>query len=163
MGGALYNLFEFLKDYKIDRCASSADVETGDVVVCFDNKTIKCLGKVVHVGRTNLTKDHEDGTYGEIFVLPFYKPRVKKGTPFNRKSLLIFARHTFKRKSLLCMRAEQPGWWMYQEVSVLPKQDEQFCEEEMATNVMYVGHKATTRREQIQENWIIEVEKIVAT
>ena len=49
---------------------------------------------------------------------------------------------------------------MYKELSVLPKQNEQFSKDEIATTVMYVGHKPTTRREQIQQNWSIEVKKI---
>ena len=46
---------------------------------------------------------------------------------------------------------------MLPEISVLPKQDEEFSKGQMATSVMFVGHKSTTRHEQIQENWHIEV------
>ena len=50
---------------------------------------------------------------------------------------------------------------MYEELSLLPRQNEEFSKGEVAINVMYVGHKSTTRREQIQENWSVEVEKVV--
>ena len=86
-GGVLHNLFEFLKVYRIDRCNGSEGVTTEDVVVCFDedNEKVACLGTVKYVGRKTLCEDHPDGGFGEVFVLPFNKARVKKGTPFNRK------------------------------------------------------------------------------
>lgn len=84
MGGALHNLFEFLEKYPLDRCEGRDDVATGDVVVCFDDDgTLKGLGTVKHVGNQQLAKDHSDGTFGEVFVLPFSKARVKRGTPLN--------------------------------------------------------------------------------
>jgi len=136
MGRALLNLFEFLKTYKTFRCKSSKDLATGDVVACFgDKKKLQCLGKVVHIGRTDLMHDHEDGPFGDVFVLPYYKGRVKKGTPLN----------------------EQTGWWMFNELTVLPKRNEQFSAGDYSKNVLYVGHKPTTRREQIQQNWTIEI------
>ncbi len=46
---------------------------------------------------------------------------------------------------------------MLNEISVLPIQNEEFSKGKMATSVTFVGHKATTRHEQIQENWHIEV------
>ena len=86
MGRALYNLFEFLNTYDIDRCEDSTDVATGVIVVCWnEHGKVKCLGTVKYVGRTNLCKNHQDGKYGEVFVLPYYKGRTRKGTPFNRK------------------------------------------------------------------------------
>ena len=92
MGGALHNLFEFLRNYSLDRCQGREDVTTGDVVVCFDDDgTLKALGTVKHVGKTNLAKDHSDGNFGEVFVLPFSKARVKRGTPLNRA--LVFDMH----------------------------------------------------------------------
>ena len=84
MGGALYNLFEFLKEYKIDRCASSKDVHTADIVACFDGKTLVGLGKVIYVGHQDLVQDHEDGPHGEVFVLPYNKAKVRN-VPLNRK------------------------------------------------------------------------------
>ena len=86
MGRALFNLFEFLKVYKINRCEKSTDASTGDIVVCWDDDgKVKCLGTVKHVGRTGLCTDHQDGEYGEVFVLPYYKGRTRKGTPYNRE------------------------------------------------------------------------------
>ena len=46
---------------------------------------------------------------------------------------------------------------MLDEISVLPKQNEEFSKGQMATSVMFVGHRSTTRHEQIQENWHIEI------
>ena len=89
MGGALYNLFEFLEVYNVDRCNASTDIKTGDIVVCFgDDGKVKCLGTIKHAGHQTLCKDHADGEYGEVFVLPYYKAKVRKGTPLNRKYLL---------------------------------------------------------------------------
>jgi len=91
MGRALYNLHEFLKVYKIDRCKKSSDVKTGDVVVCWDDsgksraRNIKWLGTVKHVGKTPLCKNHEDGDFGEVFVLPYHKGRTTKTKPLIRK------------------------------------------------------------------------------
>ena len=135
MGRALYNLFEFLEQYKIVRCSKAGDLKTGDIVVCWTNKTATCLGKVVDSGHTDLIHDHEDGPYGEVFVLPYFKGRVKAGTPYNTQS----------------------GWWMFNEVSLLPRKNEHFSKNEIARSVIYTGHKPTTRREQIQENWTIEI------
>ena len=104
-------------------------------MVCFTNKSISCLGKVVHSGHTDLIHDHEDGPYGEVFVLPYFKARVKTGHPYNTQS----------------------GWWMFNEVSLLPRKNEHFSQGKIAKSVMYTGHKPTTRREQIQENWTIEI------
>ena len=48
---------------------------------------------------------------------------------------------------------------MYSEVCVLPKQNEKVGNKrEFAMNVIYVGHKPTTRNEQIQRNWMIELQ-----
>lgn len=48
---------------------------------------------------------------------------------------------------------------MFSEVCVLPKQNEIVGDHrEFAMNVIYVGHKPTTRNEQIQRNWTIEVQ-----
>ena len=92
MGGALHDLFEFLRNYSLDRCEGREDVTTGDVVVCFDDDgTLKALGTVKHVGRTSLAKDHADGKFGEVFVLPFSKARTKRGTPLN--GALVFDMH----------------------------------------------------------------------
>ena len=88
---ALYNLHEFFKQYKINRCKTSNDVKTGDVVLCWDDsgksrvRNIKCLGTVKHVGKTPLSKDHEDGDFGEVFVLPYHKARTTKGKAYNCK------------------------------------------------------------------------------
>ena len=49
---------------------------------------------------------------------------------------------------------------MLPEISVLPKQDEEFSKGQMTTSVTFVGHKSTTRHEQIQENWHIEVNDV---
>ena len=135
MGRALLNLFEFYKQYKILRCSKAGDLKTGDIVVCFTNTSISCLGKVVHSGHTDLIHNHEDGPYGEVFVLPYFKARVKAGHPYNTQS----------------------GWWMFNEVSLLPRKNEHFSQGKIAKSVMYTGHKPTTRREQIQENWTIEI------
>ena len=136
MAGALLDLFEFLDKYKIDRYKGVDNFSTGDVVACFDEDTGKVLGlgTVKHVGKTNLCEEHSDGDFGEVFVLPFNKGRAKGGTPYNK----------------------QEGWWMYGEVDVLPKQNEEFSLREIAKNVMYVGHKATTRNEQIQQNYLVD-------
>lgn len=89
MSGALHNLFEFLEDFVLDRCKGREDVATGDVVVCFDDDgTLMALGTVKHVGKTKLAKDHSDGTFGEVFVLPFSKARYKRGTPLNRACVI---------------------------------------------------------------------------
>ena len=135
MGRALLNLFEFCRAYKTKRC-KEGDLKSGDIVACFDVTTVCCLGKVIHVGHTELTDDHEDGPYGEVFVLPYYKARVNGGRPYN----------------------SQTGWWLYKELTLLPKQEENFSKGEVAKAVIYVGHKPTTRREQIQKNWVIEVD-----
>ena len=137
MGSALLDLFEFLDEYDIDRCKSEKCLRTGDIVACFDEENnVSSLGKVLHVGKTELTEGHEDGKFGEVFVLPYQKARSKKGgVPYNA----------------------QPGWWRYPEVAVLPKENERFSKDEVAASVTYVGHKYTTRREQIQKNWMIEV------
>ena len=141
MAGALLDLFEFFKRYSIERCEGPQDLKTGDVVACFDNLTKKCLsvGTVKHVGRTELPDGHSDGEFGEVFVLSFDKGRSKKGQPFN----------------------QQDGWWLYAEVAVLPRQGENFSPNMIAKNVMYVGHKATTRQEQARYNWSIEVQPLV--
>ena len=97
MGRALFNLFEFFKVFKINRCQNSSDVKTGDIVVCWDDtgkntvRHIKCLGTVKHVGRTPLAKGHEDGDFGEVFVLPFHKARTTKGKAYNRKYACLIA------------------------------------------------------------------------
>ena len=49
---------------------------------------------------------------------------------------------------------------MLQEMSLLPKPDEEFAKGQMAQSVTYVGHKPTTRHEQIQENWHIEIQEV---
>ena len=49
---------------------------------------------------------------------------------------------------------------MLQEISLLPKPDEEFAKGQMAQSVTYVGHKPTTRHEQIQENWHIETQEV---
>ena len=91
MGRALYNLYEFFKIYKINRCEKSSDVKTNDVVVCWDDsgnsrvRNIKCLGTIKHVGKTPLCKNHEDGDVGEVFVLPYHKGRTTKGKAYNCK------------------------------------------------------------------------------
>ena len=46
---------------------------------------------------------------------------------------------------------------MKDEISLLPRKGEEFAKGQLAVNVMYVGHKATTRDEQLQQNWSIEV------
>ena len=140
MAGALLDLFEFLKRYSLEKCKGQKDVKNGDVVACFDTTTKKCLGigTVKHVGRTKLSDDHPDGEFGDVFVLSYEKGRSKKDTPLN----------------------QQDGWWMFEEVAVLPKQGENFSKSVIARNVMYVGHKATTRQEQTQQNWSIEVQTL---
>lgn len=140
MAGALLDLFEFLKQYKIQKCKGPQDVKTGDVVACFDAKTKQCLdlGTVKHVGHQQLSEDHSDGEFGEVFVLSYQKGRSKKGQPLN----------------------QQDGWWMYGEIAVLPTQGEHFSQNSIARAVMFVGHKATTRQEQLQQNWSIEVQPI---
>ena len=140
MAGALLDLFEFFKKYSIDKCKGPEDLKTGDVVACFDSITKKCLslGTVKHVGRTTLSEGHSDGEFGEVFVLGYDKGRCKKGQPFN----------------------QQDGWWLYEEIAVLPRQGENFSQNAIAKNVMYVGHKATTRQEQARHNWSIEVQPI---
>ena len=137
MGRALLNLHEFLKAYKLSRC-KDGDLKTGDVVACFTKKTVCCLGKVLHAGYQELVQDHEDGPFGEVFVLPYFKAKCKTGVPYNAQS----------------------GWWMYKEVCLLPRQGECFSPGEAAKAVMYVGHKPTTRREQIQQNWLIEIDDV---
>ena len=137
MGRALLNLHEFVKAYKVNRC-SEGDLKTGDIVVCYSKKTICCLGKVLHTGYTELVQDHEDGPFGEVFVLPYFKAKSKSGVPYNAQS----------------------GWWMFNELSLLPRQGECFSPGEAAKAVMYVGHKPTTRREQIQQNWLIEIDDV---
>ena len=47
---------------------------------------------------------------------------------------------------------------MFSEVCVLPKQNEKVSDQYFAMNVIYVGHKPTTRNEQIQRNWTIELQ-----
>ena len=71
-------LFEFLKEYKIERCKSQDDVKEGDIVVCYQSKSVATLGKVVHVGKTPLAEGHEDGIRGDFFVLDYSKSRIKK-------------------------------------------------------------------------------------
>jgi len=83
MGSALYDLFEFLKEYNVDRCESKDDVSEGDIVVCYQGKAVATLGKVVHVGKTPLAEGHEDGDSGDVFVLDFSRPRVKQNRPYN--------------------------------------------------------------------------------
>ena len=46
----------------------------------------------------------------------------------------------------------QPGWWMFDEVTVLPKQHDQITEDRTVCSIMYVGHKKTCR-EQITQ-WV---------
>ena len=140
MAGALLDLFEFFERFSIQRCQGPQDLKTGDVVACFDNITKKCLsvGTVKHVGRTELPEGHSDGEFGEVFVLSFDKGRSKKGQPFNK----------------------QDGWWLYAEIAVLPRQGENFSPNSIVKNVMFVGHKATTRQEQARYNWSIEVQPL---
>ena len=89
MGGALYDLFEFLAKYNVNRAKGSQDLSEGDIVICLRGKTgsrprdVLSLGKVVHVGPTPLATGHEDGKTGDVFVLDYSKVRYKKDRPFN--------------------------------------------------------------------------------
>ena len=69
----------WLRTGHLHRCESEEDVCKGDIVACFNqnkNQNPVMLGRVVHVGRKKLCPGHEDGTYGEVFVLPFNKTKV---------------------------------------------------------------------------------------
>ena len=101
MGGALYDLFEFLAKYNVKRAQTREDVKEGDIVICLRGKkgsrprNVISLGKVIHVGPTPLATGHEDGKVGHVFVLDYTKVRHKKDRPFNGEyfafaAMLIF-------------------------------------------------------------------------
>ena len=98
MPRALLDLFEFLRKYPQPRVKKAQDLNPGDVVACFDGKKVCGLGTVKHVGKTTLANQHDDGEFGDVFVLPHDKKAVNK------------------KKEL----TEQNGWWRFGEVAVLP-------------------------------------------
>ena len=77
----LLNVQELLIQYghSLARAKVEKDVSVGDIVACFGNDdTIIGIGTVKHVGRVRLSPHHEDGEFGEVFVLPFSKTRINK-------------------------------------------------------------------------------------
>jgi len=58
----------------------------------------------------------------------------------------------------LLLFAEQQGWWNVDELAVLP-QDNTIVSDEghVAKSVQYVGHNHLTRREDVSENFTLEV------
>ena len=62
-----------------------SDVGVGDIVLCRDVDSEAMLGKVVHVGKTNLVgkAKKQCGDVGDVFVLPFNKSRTNTKKPFN--------------------------------------------------------------------------------
>ena len=75
----LLNVKELLTLYDLARAKVEKDVSVGDIVACFGNDdTLIGIGTVKHVGHVRLSPHHEDGEFGEVFVLPFSKTRINK-------------------------------------------------------------------------------------
>ena len=86
-GPGLYNLFEFLQKYPIEK--GKDPIQEGDVCVCWSEDTSmpQDVGTVKHVGRTNLTPQHQDGKVGDVHILSFAKARLNREKPLNRTFL----------------------------------------------------------------------------
>ena len=75
----LLNVKELLTLYDLARAKVEKDVSVGDIVACFGNDdTLIGIGTVKHVGHVRLSPHHEDGEFGEVFVLPYSKTRINK-------------------------------------------------------------------------------------
>ena len=86
----LLNVKELLKIYNLARAKVEKDVSVGDIVACFGHDdTFIGVGTVKHVGHIRLSPHHEDGEFGEVFVLPYSKTRINKRKHLTGLLLLV--------------------------------------------------------------------------
>ena len=80
----IVNSFEFFDNYDVCMCCDGDVIPVGSIVACFEpgQQYPSVLGTVAFVGRTKLPKingeEHPDGEFGDVFVVPCFKPLRKK-------------------------------------------------------------------------------------
>ena len=136
----IVNSFEFFDNYDVCTCCNDDDIPVGSIVACFEpgQQYPSVLGTVAFAGRTKLPKingeEHPDGEFGDVFVVPCFKPLRKK-------------------KKL----QEQSGWWRKEEVYIFPLEGHYLAEDRYCESVVYSGHDPRTRREELKLNWTVTI------
>ena len=129
----ILNAFEFFDNYDVEMCETMDDIPVGSIVACFDGgaRYPAVVGTATFVGRKKLSKNHPDGEYGEVFVVSCSKTLRKKKGPLEKHN----------------------GWWRCGEIYVFPLEGHYLLEDRYCESVVYSGHDARTRREQLKNNW----------
>ena len=75
MARKLLDAEEFLKKHPQLRVKKHEELKVGQRVACFVKGELVEVGTVKHVGRTKLGDQHEDGVFGDAFILSCKKSR----------------------------------------------------------------------------------------